>query len=83
MSIATTVAATVDQQNPHRLHRQGVNRASREARSGAEAMSRIASLTSNARTNAEGVKDLVDAVAAEAENLEGQVRQFLSNVQAA
>jgi hypothetical protein len=29
------------------------------------------------------VKDLADAVAAEAENLEAEVRQFLANVQAA
>jgi methyl-accepting chemotaxis protein len=83
-AIATTVAATVDQQNSAVASiAEGVNRASGEARSGAEAMSRIAGVTSDARTTAEGVQDLADAVAAEAENLEAEVRQFLSSVQAA
>jgi methyl-accepting chemotaxis protein len=83
-SIATTVAATVGQQNSAVASiAEGVSRASGEARIGAEAMSRVADVTANARTTASGVKDLADSVALEAEGLEAQVRQFLSNVQAA
>ncbi len=82
--IATMVAATVDQQNSAVASiAEGVNRASGEARIGAEAMSRVASVTTAARTTAGDVKDLADAVAIEAEGLEAEVRQFLTNVQAA
>ena len=83
-AIATMVAATVDQQNSAIASiAQGVSRASGEARSGAEAMSKVAGVTTDARTTASDVKDLADSVAAEAENLEAEVRQFLTNVQAA
>ncbi|HZD88749.1 MAG TPA: methyl-accepting chemotaxis protein, partial [Pseudolabrys sp.] len=83
-AIATTVAATVDQQNTAVSSiAQGVNRASGEARVGAESMSRVAEATSGARVTAAGVKELADAVAVEAEGLEAEVRQFLLNVQAA
>ena len=83
-AIATMVAATVDQQNSAVSSiAEGVNRASGEARVGAEAMSRVAGVTANARSTAADVKDLADAVAIEAEGLEAQVRQFLTNVQAA
>jgi methyl-accepting chemotaxis protein len=83
-AIATMVAATVDQQNSAVTSiAEGVNRASGEARVGAEAMSRVAGVTTNARSTAVDVKDLADAVAIEAEGLEAQVRQFLTNVQAA
>jgi methyl-accepting chemotaxis protein len=83
-SIATMVAATVDQQNSAVASiAEGVNRASGEARVGAEAMSRVAGVTTDARSTASDVKDLADAVAIEAEDLEAQVRQFLTNVQAA
>jgi len=83
-SIATTVAATVDQQNSAVASiAEGVSRASGEARVGADAMSRVAGVTAEARATASGVKDLADSVAHEAEGLEAQVRQFLSNVQAA
>jgi methyl-accepting chemotaxis protein len=83
-AIATTVAATVDQQNSAVASiAEGVGRASDEARVGAEAMSRVAGVTVNARTTASDVKALADAVAVEAEGLEAQVRQFLANVQAA
>jgi methyl-accepting chemotaxis protein len=83
-SIATTVAATVDQQNSAVASiAEGVGRASGEARVGAEAMSRVAGVTSDARTTAGDVKALADAVAIEAEGLEAEVRQFLTNVQAA
>jgi methyl-accepting chemotaxis protein len=83
-SIATMVAATVDQQNSAVTSiAEGVNRASAEARGGAEAMSRVAGASSGARTTASDVKVLADTVAIEAENLEAEVRQFLSDVQAA
>jgi len=83
-AIATTVAATVDQQNSAvSTIAEGVGRASGEARVGAEAMSRVAGVTSDARSTAGDVKALADAVAIEAEGLEAEVRQFLANVQAA
>ncbi len=83
-SIATTVAATVDQQNSAVASiAEGVSRASGEARVGADAMSRVTGVTADARATASGVKDLADSVAHEAEGLEDQVREFLSNVQAA
>jgi methyl-accepting chemotaxis protein len=83
-AIATTVAATVDQQNAAVSSiAEGVSRASGEARNGAEAMSRVAGITADARSTAADVKNLADAVAMEAENLEAEVRQFLTNVQAA
>ena len=83
-AIATMVAATVDQQNSAVASiAEGVNRASGEARVGAEAMSRVAGVTTDARSTASDVKDLADAVAIEAEGLDAQVRQFLTNVQAA
>jgi len=83
-AIATSVAATVDQQNSAVASiAEGVGRASGEARVGAEAMSRVAGVTSDARTTAAGVKALADAVAIEAEGLDAEVRQFLTNVQAA
>ena len=83
-AIAGMVSATVDQQNSAVASiAEGVSRASGEARSGAEAMSRVAGVTTDARSTASDVKDLADAVAAEAENLEAEVRQFLANVQAA
>jgi methyl-accepting chemotaxis protein len=83
-AIATMVAATVDQQNSAVASiAEGVSRASGEARTGAEAMSRVAGVTADARTTASDVKDLADAVATEAEGLDAEVRQFLTNVQAA
>ena len=83
-SIATMVAATVDQQNSAVASiAEGVSRASGEARTGAEAMSRVAGVTTDARATASDVKDLADAVAVETESLEAEVRQFLNNVQAA
>ena len=83
-AIATMVAATVDQQNSAVASiAEGVSRASGEARSGAEAMSKVAGVTTDARATAADVKDLANSVAAEAENLEAEVRQFLTNVQAA
>jgi methyl-accepting chemotaxis protein len=83
-SIASTVAVTVEEQ--HRAVAEiteGVNRASFEARGGAEAMSRVAGASTDARTTASSVRDLADALSTEAERLNTQVRQFLSDVQAA
>jgi len=83
-AIATMVAATVDQQNSAVASiAEGVSRASGEARNGAEAMRKVADVSTDARTTASDVKGLADAVAVEAENLEAEVRQFLTNVQAA
>ena len=83
-AIATMVAATVDQQSSAVASiAEGVSRASGEARNGAEAMSKVADVSTDARATASDVKGLADAVAVEAENLEAEVRQFLTNVQAA
>jgi methyl-accepting chemotaxis protein len=83
-AIATTVAATVDQQNSAVASiAEGVSRASGEARTGAEAMVKVAGVTTDARTTAGDVKALADSVSVEAESLEVEVRQFLANVQAA
>ncbi len=83
-TIAAVVAGTVGQQNAAVFSiTEGVTRASGEARTGAEAMSRVSGGTADARGTAADVKTLADAVAIEAESLEAEVRQFLSNVQAA
>jgi methyl-accepting chemotaxis protein len=83
-AIAVTVATTVSQQNGAvSTIAEGVNRASGEARTGAESMSRVAGVTTDARATAADVKNLADAVAIEAESLDAEVRQFLTNVQAA
>jgi methyl-accepting chemotaxis protein len=82
--IATAVAATVEQQNNAVASiAEGVNLASGEARSGSEAMSRVAGASTGARATAADVKALADALAIEAENLQGEVRRFLADVQAA
>ena len=78
------VAATVDQQNSAVASiAEGVSRASTEARTGADSMSRVSGVSTNARATASDVKSLADAVALEAEGLEAEVRKFLVNVQAA
>jgi methyl-accepting chemotaxis protein len=77
-------AATVDQQNlAIPLIVEGVSRVLGEARVGAEAMSRVTGVTTDARSTASASKDLADSVAVEAEGLEAQVLHFLNNVQAA
>jgi methyl-accepting chemotaxis protein len=82
--IATTVASTVEEQNVAvSLISEGVSRASSEARTGSDAMSRVAHATTDARATAADVQGLADTLALEAENLESEVRRFLSNVQAA
>jgi methyl-accepting chemotaxis protein len=83
-TIAATVSETVEEQNQAvAAIAEGVNRASGEARTGADAMSRVAGASSEARGTAVDVKALADTLAAEAESLEGEVRRFLANVQAA
>jgi methyl-accepting chemotaxis protein len=83
-AIATMVATTVDQQNDAVASiAEGVSSASSEARTGAEAMSRVAGVTTDARATASDVQGLADAVAVEAEGLEAEVRRFLTKVQAA
>jgi methyl-accepting chemotaxis protein len=82
--IAMGVAATVQQQNAAvTVIAEGVTSASGEARTGAEAMSRVAAATADARSTAADVRALADALAVEAERLDSQVRQFLIEVQAA
>jgi methyl-accepting chemotaxis protein len=83
-TIAAMVAGTVDQQSAAVSSiTEGVTRASGEAQTGAAAMSRVAGVTAEARGTAADVKALADTVAVEAESLESEVRQFLTNVQAA
>ena len=82
--IASTVSATVEQQNQAvSIIADGVNRASMESQSGAEAMSRVAGTSITARGTAGDVKTLADALAVEAEKLDAQVQRFLAEVQAA
>jgi methyl-accepting chemotaxis protein len=82
--IAMGVAVTVQQQNAAvTVIAEGVTSASGEARTGAEAMSRVAAATADARSTAADVRALADALAVEAERLDSQVRQFLIEVQAA
>jgi len=83
-AIAVTVASTVEEQNNAVASiAEGVNRASLEARNGADAMSRVAGASTGARSTAADVKALADALATEAESLQGEVRRFLADVQAA
>jgi methyl-accepting chemotaxis protein len=83
-AIASTVADTVAQQNQAVASiAEGVHLASGEARTGADAMSRVAGASSDARATAADVDALADALAAEAESLDGEVRRFLADVQAA
>jgi methyl-accepting chemotaxis protein len=82
--IAAVVASTVEEQNNAVASiAEGVNRASNEARSGSEAMSRVAGASTGARATAADVKALAATLAAEAESLQGEVRRFLNDVQAA
>src|SRR5262245_52973092 len=82
--IAGTVAVTVEEQNSAVASiSEGVNRASLEARTGSEAMSRLAGTSRDARTVAADVKSLADTLSQEAESLDGEVRRFLTDVQAA
>jgi methyl-accepting chemotaxis protein len=83
-TIAAGVAVTVEEQNTAVASiAEGVNGASLEARTGAEAMSRVAGTSDDARATAADVKALADTLAVEAEGLETEVRRFLADVQAA
>jgi methyl-accepting chemotaxis protein len=83
-SIASTVSTTVEEQNAAVSSiADGVNRASLEAQTGAQAMSRVAGASTEARATAGGVKSLADTLSAEAENLDAEVQRFLASVQAA
>ena len=83
-AIASTVSVTVEEQNAAVSSiAEGVNRASVEARTGAQAMSRVAGASTDARATAADVKSLADTLSAEAENLDAEVRRFLADVQAA
>jgi methyl-accepting chemotaxis protein len=83
-AIASTVSVTVEEQNAAVSSiADGVNRASGEARTGSEAMTRVAGASADARITAADVKGLADTLAAEAENLDAEVQQFLASVQAA
>jgi methyl-accepting chemotaxis protein len=82
--IAARVAAAVEEQNAAvATIAEGVNRASAEARSGAEAMTRVAGASADARSTADDVKALAEALAADAEGLDAEVRRFLGEVRAA
>ena len=82
--IAASVASAVEEQNAAvTTIAEGVNRASAEARSGAEAMTRVAGASTDARTTADDVKALAEALAGDAEELDAEVRRFLSEVRAA
>ena len=83
-AIASTVSVTMEEQNAAvALIADGVNRASMEAQTGAEAMSRVAGASTDARVTAADVKSLADTLSAEAENLDAEVQRFLTDVQAA
>jgi len=83
-AIAAAVAATVEQQTTAvAAIAEGVSRASDEARTGAEAMSRVTGVTVDARSTAAGVKELADAVAVEAGSIDDEIRRFLNDVRAA
>jgi methyl-accepting chemotaxis protein len=83
-AIASTVSITVEEQNSAVSSiANGVNLASMEAQTGAQAMSRVAGASTDARATAADVKSLADTLSAEAENLDAEVRRFLAEVQAA
>jgi methyl-accepting chemotaxis protein len=78
------VAVTVEEQNSAvATIAEGVNRASYEAQTGAEAMSRVAGASTDARSTAVDVKSLADTLSVEAESLDAEVRRFLADVRAA
>jgi methyl-accepting chemotaxis protein len=83
-TIAFAVATTVEEQNRAVAEiAEGVQRASSEAKGGADAMNRVAGASKDARAAAADVKALADTLSAEAESLNTEVHRFLSEVQAA
>ena len=82
--MSSAVASGMEEQNAAVASiAKGVALASSAARSGSEAMSRVALASTDARTTATDVKALADALALEAESLETEVRHFLGEVRAA
>src|SRR5262249_13843466 len=83
-AIATAVAASVQEQNAAvAAIAEGVNKASREPRSGAEARGAGAGPGREPRPTAGDVKALAETLASDAESLEAEVRRFLADVRAA
>jgi methyl-accepting chemotaxis protein len=83
-TISEAVAITVKMQNEAVASiTESVHLASSEAKAGAGAMVRVAEAAAGARSTANDVKALADALAGEAENLQSEVRRFLTDVQAA
>jgi methyl-accepting chemotaxis protein len=83
-AIASSVTATVTEQNRAiTTIAGGVKSASAEARAGAAAMSRVATATDDTRATAVDVRTLADTLSVAAENLDREVRRFLTDVQAA
>jgi methyl-accepting chemotaxis protein len=82
--ITASVAASVEEQNAAvSTIAEGVHMASNDARAGADAMSRVAARSQDARSTAADVKAMAEVLAAETENLDSEVRRFLSEVRAA
>ena len=82
--IASAVAVTVEEQNAAvAAIAHSVTRASCEAKGGAEAMSRVAGTSHDARSTAADVKALAEELAGQAEGLDAEIRRFLGDVQAA
>ena len=82
--IAASVAAAIEEQTAAvGSIAAGVNRASSEARAGAEAMARVAGASTDARATADDVKALASQLSNEAESLDTEVRRFLAEVRAA
>jgi methyl-accepting chemotaxis protein len=81
---AASVAAAVEEQNAAVSSiAEAVTLASTDARSGAEAMGRVATRSQDARVTAVDVKALSETLAVEAESLDGEVRRFLGDVRTA
>jgi methyl-accepting chemotaxis protein len=79
-----SVAETVAQQSVSVASiSNGANFASTEARSGSEAIGRVASVSAGARATAGDVKSLAGVVANDAERLDGHIDRFLQAVRAA
>jgi methyl-accepting chemotaxis protein len=83
-AIAGSVASAVEEQR-HAVTTiaEGVHRASAEAQSGAEAMTRVAAASAGARGTVADVGSLAVALANEAERLDANVRDFLHEVRTA
>ncbi len=82
--IATTVAASVEEQSSALAAiSQNVTTASQSSTRGAMGMRHVEAAVSGTNTTAASVSDISSAVEAEAATLDGDVRQFLTDVRAA